>query len=239
MLSEDAFAAWLVMAGAPSRSSELAHLIGENVGKIRAQRLRSRVSWSVVVAVSRALGRNPVQDLRSFPAFAAVDAVQPSAPEALSQVEVEDVLLEISKRRRSQIARMVGGAGYELQSFPFEDSTRYWFDAIDTDGTLRAKLIDATTLDKASLSRAISANTLSPEQAVVAATIADGTPTVGLVVTGLVSPAEAGWSPTLRDTALIEASDTELIDLAGARLRTLRRKIRADQVEANYWKTLG
>lgn len=239
MLSEDAFAAWLAMVGAPSRSGELAPLIGENAGKIRAQRIRSRVSWSVVVAVSRALGRNPVRDLQGFPVFAAVDAVQPSAREALSQVQVEDVLLEISKRRRTQIARMVGAAGYELQSFPFDDSTRYWFDAIDSDGTLRAKLIDATTLDKASLSRAVSANTLTPEQAVTAATLAGGTPTVGLVITGLVSSAEAGWSPTLRDTALIESSDTELIDLADARLRTLRRRIRAEQVEVNYWKTLG
>ncbi|QZQ53765.1 hypothetical protein KZI27_01060 (plasmid) [Curtobacterium sp. TC1] len=239
MLSEDAFAAWLAMVGAPSRSGELASLIGENVAKIRAQRLRSRVSWSVVVAVSRALGRNPVRDLQGFPVFAAVDVVQPTSREALSQVQVEDVLLEISKRRRSEIARMVGAAGYELQAFPFEESTRYWFDAMDANGTLRGRLVEATTLDKTSLSRAISANTLSPEQAVTAAVMAGGTPTVGLVIIGLVSAAEAGWAPTVRDTALIECSDTDLIDLADARLRTLRRKIRADLVEANYWKTLG
>jgi hypothetical protein len=239
MLSEDQFTAWLSTLGVPPKPGELAARTGESTGKLRAQLLRSRVPWSTVVAISRSVGRNPVEELATFPVFADLRRTNPLQREALSQVQVEDVLLEIAKRRRSLIAKIVGSAGYALQPFPFEDSTRYWLDAIDDDGTLRTRLIQTTTLDKAALSRAVSTNRLSPEQAVTAAAIAGGTPSVGLVLIGLVSAEEAGWSPTSRDTALFECSDADLVDLADARLKTLRRRLKADAAETNYWKTLG
>lgn len=240
MLSDSEFTTWLAALDAPARSTELASLIGESAGKLRAQRLRSRVSWSTVVAVSRALGRSPLADLRTFATFANVDAgAGPTQRETLSQVQAEDVLLEIAKRRRSQIAAIVGASDYELQAFPFDESTRYWFDAIDTDGSLRSKVIDASTLDKTGLSRAIRNNSLSPEVTVLAASIAGGTPSVGLVLNGLLTAAEAGWSAGSRATALLECSDAELIELARIRLRTLSRQVDAELEETLYWKTLG
>jgi hypothetical protein len=65
----------------------------------------------------------------------------------------------------------------------------------------------------------------------------------GLVATGLVTEAEAGWPPGARQAALDSMSDGELTTLAGERLQTLGRALRRQEHDQQrtdkIWENLG
>jgi len=237
-LTDGVFTRWLERIGAPTKSTDLASLTAASPAKIRAQRIRSRVSYATVVSVSRALTRRPVDDLASFQGLESLkNDPHPDAREVLSQLQTEDVLVEILKRRRAELSHTLGG--YALQSFPFAESTRYWLNAIDSAGSLRRHVAEATGTDVTNLSRAIRNNGLSVEQCIAAAVHCSASARTGLLVSGILTPQEAGWSRYERENALLACSDRELLDLAEERHKTLRRAVNEAEDEKQFWNTLG
>jgi hypothetical protein len=115
-------------------------------------------------------------------------------------------------------------------------------DAID-DGELRHRVSAATGVAPQNYSAQLSANRLAPELAVATSRAAGVGPASGLVATGLITEAEAGWPPDARQAALDRLTDGELTALAGDRLqalgKTLRRQEHDQRQTEQIWKNLG
>ena len=115
-------------------------------------------------------------------------------------------------------------------------------DAID-DGELRHRVSAATGVAPQNYSAQLTANRLSPELAVATSRAAGVGFTGGLVATGLITEAEAGWAPDAKQAALDALSDGELTALAGERLqslgKTLRRQEQDHEQTEKIWENLG
>lgn len=89
----------------------------------------------------------------------------------------------------------------------------------------------------------LSDNRLAPELALLASAIAGVSPISGLVVTGLLTTAEASWPSMGRGNALRDLDDLDVIDLADQRLKSLRRRVKkkldARETAHALWETLG
>ncbi len=125
---------------------------------------------------------------------------------------------------------------------PHATSVKNWVEAID-DGELRHRVSVATGIAPQNYSAQLTANRLAPELAVATSLAAGVGPASGLVATGLITEAEAGWSPGARQAALDSMTDGELTTLAGERLQTLGRALRRqehDQEKTDkIWENLG
>lgn len=237
-VTDGEFSDWLASVGAPTRTSDLSRLLDFPASRIGAQRMRGRVPASNVVAVSRALGIDPVDALAQFTGFDPLAVrMRPTDAELLSQLQAEDVMVEVMKRRRVELSTML--TSYDLLPFPFGESTRHWFDAIDPDGTLRRQVAERTKTDLSHLSKAIGKNALSLRQALAASKVAGVSPTSGLFLSGLLTAQEAGWPIYGRENALLECSDMEIIELLESRTANLRRVAKAADDEKLYFETLG
>ena len=89
----------------------------------------------------------------------------------------------------------------------------------------------------------LTANRLSPELAVATARAAGVGFTGGLVATGLITEAEAGWAAGAKQAALDALTDGELSALAGERLQALGKTLRRHEQEQaqtqKIWENLG
>jgi hypothetical protein len=119
---------------------------------------------------------------------------------------------------------------------------RDWVEAID-DGELRHRVSTATGIAPQNYSAQLTANRLTPELALATALAAGVAASGGLVATGLITEAEAGWPPGARQAALDTMTDGELTTLAGERLQTLGRALRRQEHDQErtdkIWENLG
>ena len=125
---------------------------------------------------------------------------------------------------------------------PHATSVKNWVDAID-DGELRHRVSAATGIAPQNYSAQLTANRMAPEVAIATSRAAGVGLTGGLVATGLVTEAEAGWKPGARQSALDMLSDGDLTVLAGDRLQALgkilRRQEQDHQQTEKIWENLG
>lgn len=241
-VSVRAFNDWLDSVGLPTGASDLSKHLGIKRTTLQNQRIRGRVSVPTVIAAARVANINPLDALGTFEPYAELGGIrQPvTAAELISQVSYIDALVHLMSRVRADFARTLGGVA--MGPIPGEDAVRNWIDAIDT-GDLRRRIAEQPGITASNLSAQITDNRLTPELAIAASRIAGVSTASGLVVSGLVTPAEAGWPLYGRENALAELGDVELIDLVSSRLATLRRhtkkKVDADEAAQNYLETLG
>jgi hypothetical protein len=129
-----------------------------------------------------------------------------------------------------------------LSPAPHATSVKNWVEAID-DGELRQRVSAATGVAPQNYSAQLTANRLSPELAVATSLAAGVGAAGGLVATGLITEAEAGWPPDARQAALDSLPDGELTTLAGDRLQALGKNLKRqehDQEQTNkIWENLG
>lgn len=236
------FTDWLHHAGLPKSIAELSPLLGMKRSTIQNQRLRGRMTIQTVIAAARAADQNPLDILGLFPAYAAlVDERMPvTAQELLSQVTYTDALVHLMSQIRADFAHRL--TDVPMSPIPSDDSVRNWVDAIDS-GDLRRQVTAETGVAASNFSAQLTDNRLAPNLAILVSRLCGVSSASGLVVSGLITPAEAGWPLYGRENALAEIGDVELLDLVTARLATLRRvtKKKVDATEANkhYLETLG
>lgn len=240
-VSARAFNEWLFTVGLPDGASELSKRLGIKRTTLHNQRIRGRVAVPTVVAAARAAQVNPLDVLSGFETFGALTERLPvTAPELLSQVSHVDALVHLLSRIRADYARKLGGV--QMQPVPGEDAVRNWIDAIDN-GDLRRRISEESGITASNLSAQFTENRLTPELAILASNIAGVSSASGFVVSGLVTPIEAGWPPYGRENALSELGDVELIDLVNRRLSALRRqtkkKVDAESAASNFLESLG
>lgn len=242
-VSTSQFLDWLKVSGLPQTDKELAARTGINRATLYQQLSRDRVPVSTIVAVARAWDIAPVNALAYFPAYRILwtDRTSPSQAEILSQIASSDILAELMSRLSSEDAARLQ-PGRALQPFPFEGSVRFWLEAIDS-GSLRKRLSEATGIASGNISGQLAENRLAVDVALAATRLAGTAPASGLVVTGVLTPREAGWDPDIRQKTLEGLSDVELSALSEARLtqinRVVRRKAQTAAHTDRYLDALG
>jgi len=246
-LPAKAFQHWLHVVAPNASTADICRISGIKRTTLAQQLVRGKVAENTLVSISRALKRSPLEDLSSFDSYAEL-AGRPQVPtpaELVSQIATMDLLRAVISRA----APAYGGYGDDgsaatpaLGPAPHATSVRNWVDAID-DGELRHRVSDATGIAPQNYSAQLTANRLSPELAVATARAAGVGFTGGLVATGLLTEAEAGWAPEAKQAALDALSDGELTALAGERLqalgKTLRRQEHEHEQTKKIWENLG
>jgi hypothetical protein len=247
-LPAKAFQRWLHGIAPQTSTADICRISGVKRTTLAQQLVRGKVAESTVVSISRAFNINPVAALASFETYSelAGSALPPTAAELVSQIATMDLL-------RAVIARSARAAerGDEVDKpppapfispAPHATSVRNWVDAID-DGELRHRVSVATGIAPQNYSAQLSANRLTPELAIATSRAAGVGLTGGLVATGMITEAEAGWQPGARQEALDGLSDGELTTLTGDRLqalgKTLKRQEQDHQQTKKIWENLG
>lgn len=242
-LSAREFDAWLDEAGLPASSADIARHTGRRYSTITTQRFRGRITEDVVVKLSRSFHLDPLTALAHFEPYQGLDVDRrpPSTAELISQLTHNDLLVELLSRNKADLARLLG-ANYLISPIPHPDGIRKWIDAIDP-GNIRSEMSARSGIATTNLSTLMSENKLSPDLVILAASIADVSPLGGLVVSGLLTPEEAGWPAQGRENALRDLEDLALLDLMDQRLKSLRRrlkkKIDSQDTAQALWETLG
>jgi hypothetical protein len=199
-LPAKAFQRWLQGIAPDARTADVCRISGIKRTTLAQQLVRGKVAVTTVVSISRAYGINPVSALAGFDAYRELAVpVPPTRCELVSQISTPDLL-------RAVLARSaVDPAGQSpeppaLSPAPHATSVKNWVEAID-DGELRHRVSAATGVAPQNYSAQLTANRLSPELAVATSLAAGVGAAGGLVATGLVTEAEAGWPPDARQAA--------------------------------------
>lgn len=237
------FQQWLTAVAGSTSQAAVCRAAGIKRSTLAQQLVRGRVSVATVAAVSRSLGLPVVASLAGFPQFSdlASGIKEPTQAELLSQISDADLLREILNRHFA--GEDAGdGKAVELSPVPHKSSVRDWMEAVDT-ADLRQRVARQASIAPQNLSAQITANRLTAELAVESARIAGVGLTNGLVSTGFLSPAEAGWDPAARETALQHTPNSVLASLAAHRLEALGRILRRAEDDSaavqSIWENFG
>jgi hypothetical protein len=255
-LPAKAFQRWLHGIAPETSMADVSRLSRVKRTTLAQQLVRGKVAEATVVSISRAFSVNPVAALAYFETYR--DLAGPQAPptqqELVSQIATVDLLRAVIARSAPEAgsgpdagsgADTCGaqqGKRMELSPAPHMTSVKNWVDAID-DGEVRHRVSAATGIAPQNYSAQLTANRLAPEVAIATSRAAGVGLTGGLVATGLITEAEAGWESGARQAALDRLSDGELAVLAGDRLqalgKTLRRQEQDQEQTEKIWENLG
>ncbi|MDQ0617137.1 hypothetical protein [Arthrobacter globiformis] len=245
-LPAKAFQRWLNGVAPDTSTADICRVSGVKRTTLAQQLVRGKVAETTVVSISRAYNINPVAALATFDTYSdlASSSLPPSDKELVSQIATVDLLRAVIVRTAPMGSTGTGCTATgqpELSPPPHATSVKNWVDAID-DGELRHRVSAATGVAPQNYSAQLTANRLAPELAVATSRAAGVGLAGGLVATGLVTEAEAGWPPGARQAALDRLSDGDLAALAGERLqalgKTLRRQEQDQEQTERIWENL-
>jgi hypothetical protein len=242
-LPAKAFQRWLQGIAPNASTADVCRISGIKRTTLAQQLVRGKVAEATVVSISRAYGVNPVSALAGFDAYRDLAAtVPPTRCELVSQISTPDLLRAVLARSAVDPAGQTSAEPPPLSPAPHSTSVKNWVEAID-DGELRHRVSAATGVAPQNYSAQLSANRLSPELAIATSLAAGVGAAGGLVATGLITEAEAGWPPDARQAALDSLPDGELTTLAGDRLQALGKNLKRqehDQQQTDkIWENLG
>jgi hypothetical protein len=242
-LPAKAFQRWLQGIAPDTSTADVCRISGIKRTTLAQQLVRGKVAETTVVSISRAYGINPASALAGFDAYRELAVpVQPTRCELVSQISTPDLLRAVLSRPAVHPAGESPAERHAVGPAPHATSVKNWVDAID-DGELRHRVSAATGVAPQNYSAQLTANRLSPELAVATSLAAGVGAAGGLVATGLITEAEAGWPPDARQAALDSLPDGELTTLAGERLQALGKTLKRqehDQEQTNkIWENLG
>jgi hypothetical protein len=234
-VSAQEFKQWLDGASISSSPSALSGLTGLNRGTLSNQLKRGNVAEATVVAVARATGRNVLEALAAFSPY--IDllsrSISPSPAEVLSQVHHADLMAELQFRTSKKHYPRELRRDIPLIDVPHDGSHRAWIDAIDP-GDVRHRMAEATGMALTYIFTQLSENKLTAPLAVSASRATGGSLATGLVVIGLITPAEGGWPFRAREDALLEISDDGLVEAISARINLLQRRVKQRKEAREY-----
>jgi hypothetical protein len=243
-LPAKAFQRWLQGITPGTSTADVCRISGIKRTTLAQQLVRGKVAETSVVSISRAFNINPVQALATFDAYRelAGPVHPPTRSELVSQISTPDLLQAALARSAVDPAAQPSSDPPALGPAPHATSVKNWVEAID-DGELRHRVSAATGIAPQNYSAQLTANRLSPELALATSLAAGVGPAGGLVATGLITEAEAGWPPGARRAALDSLPDGELTTLAGDRLlalgKALRRQEHDNEQTTKIWENLG
>lgn len=184
------------------------------------QARRGYIEASVVIAYSRGLGINPLDQLLRFEQFAIyADTAAPSQREILTQLPPESYMQELLNRLHGTTIEI------DIGQIPAPYAMKRWLDSYNLWGQYDQLSERLGFASRDRLSERISRNRLTLGELVLLTEIADLTPRFGLVVAGLLSLEEANYPSTLWETTLAATESAELVDVLGDSLRWLTKRI--------------
>jgi len=222
-IPQEEFVDWLSAIGKSPSPSELSRISGMNRTTVQAQLRADHVPETTVLLLARKLGLDPLDQLSTFSPYQDLVAGtrDPSLPEVLSQLNYWDVADEMSSR--ADRAAIQPGLGL----WALGNGLRDWIQSIDPGG-LRVELSARFGVLRPNVSAMITKNRMPMPMLVEAARIAQVSLASGLVVTGLLTLEEGRWPTRIREDALGEISDLELVDLLSEKLAAIRGELVSD-----------
>ncbi|MCZ2401874.1 hypothetical protein IV498_01420 [Paenarthrobacter sp. Z7-10] len=238
-----AFQQWLNVVTPGTTMTAVSSMAGIKRSTLAQQLVRGKVAVSTVISISRALKLDVLQSLAGFDRYRELSAGSrpPTDAELISQISDIDLLQQILLRNAAAQFQTSAPA-QPLGPLPHATSVRNWIAAIDT-VDLRPRILTDLRMAAQNFSAQLSANRLRPDIALAAARLSGVGLANGLVVTGLLTPEEAGWPPGARADALCRLPDAELVTLSVIRLealgKTLRRIDQDNEQTMALWENLG
>lgn len=220
------FKAWLGHLSLSASPSALSAATGLNRGTVRNQLIRGSVTEATIVAMARTYNLGVVRSLAFFTPYADLESrpLGPTFHEVMSQTHLADLMAELQSRQSQKHYPRNLRTGFSLIELPHDGSVRSWIDAIDP-GDIRKSMAQETGANVAYIANQLSDNRLNPALALAASRAGGVSLASGFVVTGVITPDEGGWPIRVREEALLEAPDDELVDIIAARIRVLQRKV--------------
>ncbi|MGP5703782.1 hypothetical protein [Glutamicibacter arilaitensis] len=219
MLGRDEVQAWLDEVSPGTGSVRLATLADLPRLRVKQQLARGNVAPATIAAISRGLDLDPLAELTRFEVFADLVPSSP-APEEMPGFISSPGLLRTSADRLEN--RPV--AEVHLGSERYELAALYWFN-LASDGALRARLADELGVNQPTLWKML--RTRLRED--VALTVCEhaGWPGVSaLVVSEVLTGAEAGWVEECRATWANTVPVGDLLSCAEQRLQQVGKQER-------------
>lgn len=174
-----------------------------------------RVQVETIIKVSRVLRLDPLEQLSSFRGFEHLRPSRPGQREVGAFIQWDFLL-----RACAQIEFGEPVTESMLGPVDFAETSRQWIDSIDPNGGLRKHLQVAGPISNQGLSRMLN-GPLRFDLALLAAQYADIPRVSALVVSGLLSPAEAGWAADERVQWLNRLGRVERLQLVEARIHSV------------------
>lgn len=189
---------------------------------LHQQLVRGNVPETSVIAIARSLGLSPVLELARFPPYADLVHSQPATQEVLSFIDWPKIFIAVGTIQEGREIKEE-----DLGEPLYPDSSRVWVESIDT-GLLRKTVEEETGLVSSNVAAALRSTLKLP--LALAFTKSAGLPMVSaFVVSGLLSPLEAGWGRDERKDALLSTDVGELLRLVGKRAAMAEKHLRRIQ----------
>ncbi len=236
-IPKDRFDAWVAEVQSEAESltpSRVAKLAGVSKSSFFFQRGKGYVEGNTVIALSRALKLNPLEELVKFEGLEIFKPFeQPSQEEILSQLSPEFLMEELLGRLRHETTE------HYPPAMPEVFGLKRWLDTTDLHGQY-SQLAKAMGLASTPvLSKKINENRLTLGQLVALCDYGKLNARFGLVVTGMMDWEEVGLSSNTREKALHEAPGQLLIDALMLSRKWLERDIQVKEIEAGVYRNLG
>lgn len=210
---------WFAVRCPDDSVSQIATRAGIGRVTLHQQLVRGNVPEASVIAIARSLRLPPIQELASFQPYGDLVPSRPAAREVLAFIDWPRLFPAVGRVFEAQEI-----SESDLGEPLYPDSSRVWVESIDT-GFLRKKVESELGLASSNVASALR-STLKLPLALAFATHA-GTPLASaFVVTGLLTPAEAGWDPEERKAALLSTDMPQLLELVGTRAAMAEKHLR-------------
>lgn len=207
---------WLDSIAPGVAISQIANQAGISRITLHQQLRRGHVPEASVIAIARSLGGSPLNALAGFEEYSDLVPSGPAAVEAHAFIDWPELLVAVGRLYRGSDL-----SEEDLGEHIFVDGSRVWVDAIDP-GSLRKQVNEREGITSSNLAASLR-GVLKVPLAVTFARLA-GTPVASaLVVSGALTPREAGWSPDARSCVLRDSPIPELLAAVETRLSAAQK----------------
>lgn len=211
---------WLDVAASGHSLASLAQLAELPRFSVAQQIRRGNVAPSTVAGIARGLKLDPLRELSRFQAFAGISPGSPSPQEIAAFIATPDLLQATVHR-----IKVVKTEETELGNEFYDRLPLNWFDLAD-DGNLRAFIQQNIGVAQPTLWKMLRTR-LREDVSLTIAAYADFTPVSALVVSGVISGAEAGWEPECRAGWVNSVPMGQLLEVAEKRLHEVGKHERS------------
>lgn len=210
-LSRSETQAWLDDVGSGYPLSKITELAGIPRFRVAQQLTRNSVAPSTVTAIARGLSLSPLNELSRFQDFSSLCGGDPTAHELPVFIQTAPLLIATANRlnhvRTDEVD--LGNEYYDLLAL-------YWVEAADN-GDLRRYLQQHLKISQPTLWKMLRSR-LREDVGLAIAHHAGFTPISALVVAGVLTGAEAGWSSDIRSQWINTVPLGQLLEVTEARL---------------------
>lgn len=218
-LGRDEVQAWLDEVSPGTGSVRLAALADLPRLRIKQQLARGSVAPATIAAISRGLDLDPLAQLTRFERFADLAPSSPAGGEMPGFISSPGLFRACAQRLEKQPVseELLGAEEFELAAL-------YWFNLAD-DGALRARIADELGVNQPTLWKMLRTR-LREDVALVVCEHAGWPGVSALVISEVLTGAEAGWPQECRSTWANTVTAGQLLSCTEQRLQQVGKQER-------------